>query len=92
MRGKLVGAAIALAAVGFGAGATRVSADPGGDPNVEACTGQVIATLASGGAGGDGTGKVSLQDFHFGLIRQACAAGEPVASIVQKVREAAGTQ
>ena len=91
MRGKLVGAAFVLATVGFGAAATRVSADPGGDPNAEACTGQVIAALASG-AGPDGTGKVSMQDFHFVMIRQACAAGEPVAAIVQKVREAAGSQ
>ena len=74
MRGKLVGAALVLATVGFGAGATRVSADPDGDPNAAACTGQVIAALASG-AGVDGTGKVSLQDFHFGMIRQVAAGG-----------------
>ena len=91
MRGKLVGAAIALAAVGLGAPATRVSADPGGDPNAEACTGQVIALLARG-TGVDGTGKINMQDLGFVMIRQACAAGEPVAAIVQKVREAAGSQ
>ena len=91
MRGKLMGAAIALATVGLVAGAARVSADPGGNPNAEACTGQVIAALASG-TGVDGTGKVSMQDLHFVMIRQACAAGESVEAVIQKVREAAGSQ
>lgn len=92
MRTKVVVAGIALAVVAFGASATRTSADRGGDPHAEACVGQVIAALARGGDGGEGTGKVSLQDFHFTFIRQACAAGESVAAVVQKVREAVGQQ
>ena len=88
MRAMLVWAGVALV-VGFGA---AISADRGGDPNAEACAGQVIATLARAGAGGEGTGKVNLQDLHVTFIRQACAAGESVTAIVQKVREAAGQQ
>ena len=92
MRAKTVVAGVALAVAAFGAASTRTSADRGGNPDAEACAGQVIAALAQAGSGGEGTGKVSMQDFHFGFIRQACAAGESVAAIVQKVREAAGEQ
>lgn len=74
MRAKVVVAGIALAVVAFGVAPTRTSADRGGDPNAEACVGQVIAALARGDGGGEGTGKVTLQDFHFTFIRQACAA------------------
>ena len=91
MRVKLVITGMLLAAIAFGAAATRTAAEPGGDPNAEACAGQVIATLARAGVG-EGAGKVSLQDFHLAFIRQACAAGESVAGVVQKVREAAAQQ
>jgi hypothetical protein len=83
-------AGIALAAVAFGLGAGPASADPGGNPNVAACTGQVIAILAR--AGSEGAGKVNVQDISITLIRGACAAGDSVATVVQKVREAAGIE
>lgn len=89
MRTKLTLAGIALVGVAFGMGVTRTSADAGGDQNAEACTGQVIATLSREGLVGEGSGKVNLQDFHLAFIRQACAAGESVEALVQKVREAA---
>jgi hypothetical protein len=89
MRGKLLVAATALAVVT--ATATRISADNNGDANAEACTGQVIAALARGSA--DGTGKVTMSDLIISsVIRPACDAGESVEAVIQKVREAAGSQ
>jgi hypothetical protein len=89
MRGKLLVAAIALAAVA--AVATRISADTGGDANAAACTGQVIAMLTRGGV--DGAGKVTMSDLIISsVIRPACDAGESVEAVIQKVREAAGSQ
>ncbi len=72
-----------------GVGARTVAADPGGNPNVNACTGQVIAILGRQGEGGEAMGKVSVQDFHFvQRIQQLCAAGFSPEQVVQKVREA----
>ena len=89
---KLAVAAIALATIGSGAAATRVWADPGQNPNAEACIGQVMAVLVRN-AGSDPMGKVTMTDLIISsVIRPACAAGEPVAAIVQKVREATETQ
>ena len=80
MRIRLIAAAIAVALVAFGVGVGRISADPGGTPNAEACIGQVISTLAREG--------ITPQELHLAFIRQACAAGESPEAIVQKVREA----
>ena len=92
MRRKLAVATIALATIGSSAAATRVWADPGHNPNAEACIGQVITVLAQGG-GNDATLKVWMKDLIItSFIRPACAAGEPVAAIVQKVREATEAQ
>ena len=92
MRGKHLVAGIALAAVGFGAVATRVSADIGSDPNAEACAGQVVATLARDGAGGAVALKVKMTDLLISIIRPACDAGQSPESVIQKVREAIDNQ
>ena len=80
MHTRLIAPTIAVLLVAFGVGARRISADPGGTPNAQACTGQVIAILAREG--------VTLQEVHLAFIRQACAAGESPEAVVQKVREA----
>ena len=90
MRRQLTIAGIGVAAVACGLAVGRAAADPGGNPNVAACTGQVIATLAR--AGSQSAGKANVQDISITVIRQACAAGDSVETVVQKVREAAGLE
>jgi hypothetical protein len=78
----MIAAAIAVPLVAFGVSAGRISANPGGKPNAEACTGKVISTLAGEG--------ITPREAHVEFIRQACARGESPEAVVQKVREAAG--
>ena len=80
MRSKLMCAGIALSVVVFGVAVDRSLAHPGDNPDAQACTGIVVATLAQEG--------ITLQDVHLAFIRQACAAGESPEAVVQKVREA----
>ena len=83
----LVAAATLLLTAGV---ATVASADPGGSPNANACTGRVVAILASQTGGRGGAGKVSMQDCHFvQRVQQLCAAGWSPEQVVQKVREGA---
>lgn len=94
---KTMVVSVAVAVLAF-AGGDRVSADQGGSPNVEACTGQAIAALARNSelAGL----KVTFGDLIISSvansrdIQEQCAAGvspnQIVEQAVQKVREAAG--
>ena len=90
---KTIMASVGVAVLVF-AGGAPVSADRGGSPNAEACTGQVVAALARDSE--LTTLKVTFGDVVIssrGLIREQCANGvspdQIVRQAVQKVREAA---
>ena len=72
-----------------GVSTRSVSADPSGTPNINACVGQAMAMLAQQGL----LNVLPLEEVSFTRsVQRLCAEGYSPAVVVQKVREAAGSQ
>ena len=87
---KTIVASVGVAVLAF-AGGAPVSADRGGSPNVEACTGQVIAALARDGVnpGLKYTFSDLIVSSYGRRAQELCATGlYSPEQVVQKVREA----